>query len=167
MSQPPPMPRIRLATAADAPVLADMRLELRTGVSPDVVPETGFRERCAAWMAERLGRPGHWHCWVAEEPDGSALGTVWVEILERLPNPEGEPELHGYLTGFYVRAAARNRGVGSALLEAALARCAELRTDTVFLWPTPRSRVLYARYGFSQRSGILEHRIEYGSRPRS
>jgi N-acetylglutamate synthase-like GNAT family acetyltransferase len=50
--------------------------------------------------------------------------------------------------------------VGSTLLESALARCAELRVDTVFLWPTPRSRILYARYGFTQRSGILEHRIE-------
>jgi GNAT superfamily N-acetyltransferase len=154
--------RIRFATAADAPVLADLRLELRAGVSPNVRPEPGFRERCAAWMAERLARPGSWHSWIAEEPDGTALGTVWVQILERLPNPEHEPELHGYLTGFYVRASARNRGVGSALLEAALARCAELRADTVFLWPTPRSRVLYARYGFTQRSGILEYHIEYG-----
>jgi GNAT superfamily N-acetyltransferase len=157
-----PAARIRAATAADAAVLASLRLELRTGVSPDVVPEEGFQARCAAWMADRLAGRGTWHCWLAEETDGTPLGTVWVEIIERLPNPEGEPELHGYLTGFYVRAAARNRGVGSALLEAALARCAELRADTVFLWPTPRSRVLYARYGFTQRSGILERRIEYG-----
>lgn len=161
LSPSPAPPRIRVATAADAPVLADLRLELRTGVSPDIAPESGFRERCAAWMAERLARSGSWHCWLAEESDGAALGTVWIQCLERLPNPEGEPELHGYLTGFYVRAAARNRGVGSALLESALARCAELRLDTVFLWPTPRSRVLYARHGFTQRSGILEHHIEY------
>lgn len=159
---PRPATRIRAATATDAPVLATLRLELRTGVSPDIVPEDGFQARCAAWMADRLARRGNWHCWLAEEGDGTPLGTVWVEIIERLPNPEGEPEQHGYLTGFYVRAAARNRGVGSALLEAALARCAELRADTVFLWPTPRSRVLYARYGFTERSGILEHRIEYG-----
>lgn len=157
-----PLPRVRPAAAADAPVLADLRFELRTAVSPDIEPESGFRSRCAAWMAERLAPGGVWHCWLAEEPEGAPLGAVWVAIIERLPNPEGEPELHGYLTGFYVRAAARNRGVGSALLQAALARCAELRVDTVFLWPTPRSRALCARYGFTERSGILEHHIAFG-----
>jgi GNAT superfamily N-acetyltransferase len=151
--------RIRLATPKDAPRLAELRLELRTALAPEIEPEAGFHERCAAWMADRLAQSGPWYCWLAEEPEGALLGTVWVQILEKLPNPVHEPERHAYVTGFYVRPAARNLGLGSALLEAALAVCSERGTDTVFLWPTPRSRPLYARHGFMERAGVLERRL--------
>jgi GNAT superfamily N-acetyltransferase len=156
---PPAPPRIRRAIPGDALLLADLRLELRTALAPEVEPEAGFRERCTAWMAGRLGLPGPWYCWLAEAVDGALLGTVWVQILEKLPNPVHEPERHAYVTGFYVRPAARNLGLGSALLEGALALCSERGTDTVFLWPTPRSRPLYARHGFTERAGVLERRL--------
>jgi GNAT superfamily N-acetyltransferase len=159
MGRPAAPPRIRLATPKDAPPLAGLRLELRTALAPEVEPEAGFHERCAAWMADRLAQPGPWYCWLAEEAEGALLGTVWVQILEKLPNPVHEPERHAYVTGFYVRPAARNLGLGSALLEAALAVCSERGTDTVFLWPTPRSRPLYARHGFMERAGVLERRL--------
>ena len=109
-------PRIRLATPSDAPLLAELRLELRTALAPEVEPEAGFRERCAAWMADRLEPPGPWYCWLAEEADGALLGTVWVQILEKLPNPVHEPERHAYADGF-LRAARRTKpraGIGAA-----------------------------------------------------
>jgi ribosomal protein S18 acetylase RimI-like enzyme len=154
-----PSARLRLAVAADAPLLAMLRHELRTGIAPDVQPEAGFHERCAAWMAAHLVRPDAWCCWLAEDGTGEALGVVWVQFVEKLPNPVGEPDLHAYLTGFYVRPAARNRGVGSALLDAALAECAERGVDNVFLWPTPRSRAMYERYGFAERTGVMVRRL--------
>lgn len=150
---------IRPAIPADAPVLAELRWELRTALAPEIDPEAGFRERCAAWMEERLANSEAWRCWLAEDSEGAARGTVWVQMLEKLPNPVHEPDLHAYLTGFYVRPSGRNRGLGSALLEAALAACAERGVDTVFLWPTPRSRPLYARHGFIERAGMLERRL--------
>ena len=153
-----PPPRVRVASATDAATLAALRYEFRTGLEPAVPPEAGFHGRCAAWMAARLPRPDTWRGWLAES-GGETLGMVWVQFLEKLPNPVHEPELHAYLTSFYVRAAARNRGVGSALLETALATCAERGTDSVFLWPTPRSRVLYLRHGFDERAGVLERKF--------
>lgn len=159
LSQPAAAPRIRRATPGDAPLLADLRLELRTALAPEVEPEAGFRERCSAWMADRLAQSDPWYCWLAEAGDGVLLGTLWVQILEKLPNPVHEPERHAYVTGLYVRPAARNLGLGSALLKAALALCSERGTDTVFLWPTPRSRPLYARHGFTERAGVLERRL--------
>jgi GNAT superfamily N-acetyltransferase len=154
-----PLPRIRLATAADVAVLTELRYELRTGIAPDVTPEAGFHERCMEWMSARLPWTDVWRCWLAEDEAGEALGVVWLQFLEKLPNPVGEPALHGYLTGFYVRDAVRNRGVGTALLTAALAACEERGVDTVFLWPTARSRALYLRHGFAEQSGILTRRI--------
>ena len=155
----PPVPRLRVASAADAPILTELRYEFRTGLAPDVQPEAGFHERCAEWMAARLPWSDVWRCWLAEDDAGEPLGMVWVQFLEKLPNPIGEPELHAYLTSFYVRPAARNRGVGSSLLDAALAACAERGSDAVFLWPTARSRALYLRHGFSDRAGVLECRL--------
>jgi GNAT superfamily N-acetyltransferase len=154
----PSLSPIRLATAADAPALAQLRFEFRTALAPDVEPEAGFLTRCSEWMAAHLPWSDVWRCWIAEET-GRALGMVWVQFLEKLPNPIHEPELHAYLTSFYVRPAARNRGVGSALLDAALGACADRGSDTVFLWPTPRSRALYTRRGFTERAGVLELRV--------
>src|SRR5919198_416396 len=95
-------PRLRLATAADAPVLASLRYEFRTALAPEVEPEVGFHERCAEWMAARLPWTDVWRCWLAEDDrTGEPLGMVWVQFLEKLPNPIGEPELHAYLTSFY------------------------------------------------------------------
>ena len=154
-----PLPRIRAATAADAAVLTQLRYELRTGIAPDLTPEAGFHARCAEWMTARLPWTDVWRCWLAEDEISEALGVVWLQFLEKLPNPVGEPGLHAYLTGFYVREAARNRGVGTALLAAALGACEERGIDTVFLWPTARSRALYLRHGFVEQSGMLARRV--------
>lgn len=159
----PPAARLRLATSADAGLLADLRYELRTGLAPDVTPEPGFHQRCTEWMAARLPWSDVWRCWLAVNELDEPLGVVWLQFLEKLPNPVGEPGLHAYLTGFYVREAARDRGVGTALLEAALAACEERGIDTVFLWPTARSRALYLRHGFAEQSGILTRRIWSGA----
>jgi GNAT superfamily N-acetyltransferase len=53
-----------------------------------------------------------------------------------------------------VRPAERG-GTGSALLEAALAWCREAHVDTVILWPSERSRTLYARYGFDASHAVM------------
>jgi len=157
------VPRVRLATGRDASVLAELRYEFRTALEPDVAPEAGFHERCAAWMAARLPHREVWRCWLAEGDAPGPLGMVWVQFLEKLPNPVHEPEVHAYLTSFYVRPAARNQGVGSALLETALAACGARGVDSVFLWPTPRSRALCLRHGFTERAGVWERRFR--SRP--
>lgn len=153
---------MRSATSADAPALAELRHEFRTALDPLVEAEAGFHARCAAWMAARLPNPEVWRCWLAEDAGGGPQGMVWVQFLEKLPNPVHEPELHAYVTGFYVRPVARNQGVGSALLEAVLTACADRGVDTAFLWPTPRSRGLYLRYGFTERAGMLERRLWSG-----
>jgi len=42
-----------------------------------------------------------WRCCVAD--DGKRLlGHVCVQLIEKIPNPVNEPELHAYLTNFYV-----------------------------------------------------------------
>ncbi len=151
-------PVIRQARPADAPALARLRFEFRAGLDASIEPEQPFVERCRSWMADRLSGSA-WRCWLVEA-SGGLVGSVWLQLLEKMPNPVGEPELHGYVTNLYVRAEFRGAGVGSALLERCLAECRSRGADAVFLWPTPRSRSLYERHGFTVREDLLERRLE-------
>jgi GNAT superfamily N-acetyltransferase len=148
------MPSVRPATPADAPDLARLRYEFRAAERGAVEPESDFVERSTTWMRERLTAGAPWRCFVALQ-DSAIVGHVWLQLVEKVPNPGGnEPERHAYLTNLYVRPAARG-GPGSALLETALAWCRGQRVDTVILWPSERSRTLYARYGFAPSSDIM------------
>ena len=148
---------VRAARADDAGVMARLRWEFRSAVGhPDETAEA-FVERCHRWMRERLTGAGHWRGWVAEEA-GEIVGTIWLQLIEKLPNPGTEPERHAYISSVYVRPGLRGRGTGSALLVAALEACRELDVDAVILWPTDESRTLYVRHGFAVRDDLMERR---------
>ena len=108
-------------------------------------------------MLRRLTAESAWRAWIAEHT-GQVAGTIWLQAIEKLPNPASEFELHAYVSNFYVRAEHRNTGIGSALLRAALDECRRLDVDAVFLWPTARSRPLYERHGFAPGTGMLTMR---------
>lgn len=145
---------IRSAVPADAPALARLRWEFRTGLAAAAEPEERFVARCAAWMEARLGERSAWRCWVAEDERGIA-GQLWLERIEKIPNPVGEKEMHAYVTNVHVRDDQRGRGVGSQLLAAALREADAGGVDAVLLWPTERSRSLYRRHGFRDRGELM------------
>jgi GNAT superfamily N-acetyltransferase len=159
--QPPPSDlSLRRAIASEAEALARLRYEFRAELGVAQEPEAHFLDRCTRWMAERLPRED-WTSWVSDAA-GVLRGMLWIQFLEKLPNPVGEPEYHAYLTSFYIQASHRGGGLGSAMLAAALADCAARSVDSVFLWPSPRSRSLYHRHGFSERAGMMERRCAPG-----
>ena len=136
----------RRASPADAALLAQLRYEFRASHAPTIETEEEFLSRCAAWMVRRLG--------------ADAAGGVWFQVVEKLPNPNEETELHAYVSNFYVRPEHRNAGAGSALLSTILDECGRLGIDTVFLWPTERSRPLYERFGFQSERGVLVRKLD-------
>jgi GNAT superfamily N-acetyltransferase len=106
---------------------------------------------------------GTWRCWVL---DGGKqlLGHVCVQLFEKLPNPvKDEPEIHAYVTNFYVIPEMRSQGFGKRLLEKALLWCRAHGTDAIILWATPESRSLYRRCGFAEPADILE--LRHSSKP--
>jgi N-acetylglutamate synthase-like GNAT family acetyltransferase len=150
---------IRRATPADAASLARLRSEFRSSLGAVCESEAAFLDRCTAWMAVRLEAGGVWRCWVVER-EGVIRGNVWLQLIEKLPNPVGEPERHGYVSNLYVQPVLRGAGIGSALLERCLSECESDSVDAVVLWPTSRSRSLYQRHGFAVRDDLMARRFD-------
>ena len=150
---------VRRAGPADAPQLAQLRFAVRAERTPAMEDRSEFLNRCRAWMEERLEPPSAWRCWTAVSGP-SLIGTLWVQLIEKLPNPAEEPELHGYVSSVYVIPEYRNAGVGGALLDTCLAECDRAGVDAVFLWSTPGSRRLYQRKGFAVRDDLLDRRAK-------
>ena len=148
---------IRPATPADAAALARLRYAFRAAIDPPVEPEPAFVARCTRWMTECLAAGNAWRCWVAEDRD-AIVGTVWLGLFEKIPNPVAEPEMHGYVSNLYVQPERRGRGTGGALLAAAMQECDARRLDAVILWPTPESRSLYERHGFAVMNDLMQRR---------
>jgi len=151
---------VRPATAADAPALAQLRFAFRSEYQQIVESESDFVARCEPWMRDRLVRDTGWRAWVAVRRDaGTLAGTLWLQLIEKLPNPGEETELHAYITSVFIHPDIRNSGAGSRLIETALTSCRALQVDTVFLWPSSRSRPLYARHGFTHPDDMLSQRL--------
>jgi GNAT superfamily N-acetyltransferase len=150
--------RIRLARSDDSRALADLRYRFRTETESATQTKSRFLLSCTSWMRKRL-RSGSspWRCWVLD--DGKRLlGHVCVQLFEKVPNPVNEPELHAYVTNFYVVPEMRSHGLGRRLLNKALSWCRARGTDAVILWATPGSKTLYRRCGFVQPTDLFELR---------
>ena len=147
-------PTVRQATSEDAVALARLRYEFRSEHHRPTEDEEAFLARCEVWMGDRLGGDALWGCWVAEE-GGEIVGNLWLQRIEKLPNPVAEPEQHAYVTSVYVTPERRNARVGALLLETALEWCRQENVDAVLLWPSERSRTFYGRYGFGVRDDLF------------
>lgn len=148
---------IRPATAADTDGVVR--------VVRAVYDEYGFTWDAAGYHADLYDLEAHYlargHAfWVAVQEDGAVIGTVALELFDRLPGTpgtavtvEGIVRLGGCdsaLERLYVHPAARRRGAGRMLAEAALRearargrRCLEIWSDQRFV----DAHRLYARLG--------------------
>jgi ribosomal protein S18 acetylase RimI-like enzyme len=155
--EPSPVIAVRSATAADAEALAALRWEFRGRRDPTPESESDFLTRCVPWMRSRLRAGSVWRVWIAED-DHRVVGQIWLQIFEKLPNPNGEPRQHAYISNLYVQPASRG-GVGSRLLDAALNYARSEAVDRVLLWPSMRSVTLYQRRGFRRENEVFELKL--------
>ena len=149
---------VRAATPADAVALATLRWEFRAGRDRAVESQQAFIDRCTEWMRDGLVG-GRWRAWVAVSagPGGEArfVGQVWVQVIQKMPNPIGERERHAYLSNLYAQPAERG-GVGTVLLQTAIDWARANGVDRIVLWPSPKSVTLYHRHGFTRDGDVME-----------
>src|SRR5438128_2216147 len=103
MSAPMPNSKplsVRRATPDDAPALTRLRYDFRAELTAAVEDEARFITRCDAWMRRELAA-SHWMCWVAMS-EADLVGALWLYVIPKLPNPNGNPETHAYLSSFSV-----------------------------------------------------------------
>jgi GNAT superfamily N-acetyltransferase len=153
---------VRSASPADADALAELRWEFRVARAPATEAHDAFVARCAAWMRNELITAIKWRAWVAVA-DGAIVGQVWLQTIEKMPNPVEELERHAYVSNVFVQPPFRG-GIGARLLEAALVWARSSQVDRVLLWPSARSVTLYERHGFTHRGDVME--LALGSRRR-
>jgi GNAT superfamily N-acetyltransferase len=145
---------IRAAVPADADRLAELRWEFRVARAPATEEHDAFVRRCADWMRTELTSQAVWRAWLAVADD-EIVGQVWVQTIEKMPNPVAERERHAYVSNLFVRPAHRG-GAGSRLLDAAIAWARASTIDRVILWPSARSVTLYERHGFTHHGDVME-----------
>ena len=155
---------IRVASAADAGILAASRYRFRTtfdSPQPDArdaafETEAAFVGR-AVPLIENFLRGGRWRAWIAEH-DGRICGHLFLQLVDKLPNPDPrEPERLAYLTSFFVEPDVRDRGVGAALMQQleAFAQWSDVE-KILIVGTTVRSRSLYARRGYASAPDLLQ-----------
>ncbi|KQR54516.1 acetyltransferase [Leifsonia sp. Leaf336] len=121
------------------------------GGAPEDTRES-FAARFAAWAA---GRRSH-ECFVAVEGD-RVLGMAWLAIVDRVPSARLFERASGDLQCAYVVPDRRDDGIGGRLIDAVLARAAELGLERVTVHSSPRAVPVYERHGFTSEDCRLLH----------
>ena len=153
--------QVRSLSADDRKICGQLGISLGALVVfvPALLEAGAVLRRAALWSAA-YGRPPALppagKVSVAIEAGGVVAGQLWLQPIEKIPNPVAEPERHAYISNFFLRPALRGQGAGSALFATAMAWSRANGVDAVILWPTPRSRPLYERHGFSAGGGVME-----------
>jgi GNAT superfamily N-acetyltransferase len=124
---------------------------LEIGGEPDDARDT-FAERFAAWAE---AHDGH-ECFVAVR-DGRVLGMTWLAVVDRVPSARLFDRASGDLQCAYVVPNLRNNGIGGRLIEAILARAAELELERVTVHSSPGAIPAYERHGFTSTDDRLLH----------
>ncbi|MGP3925123.1 GNAT family N-acetyltransferase [Streptomyces sp. 8N616] len=146
---------VRPARPADARPLAEMRWTFKQEDHEGQPPAPARPlEEAEHWMRDRLS-DGKWLAWVAET-GGEICGHVFLCLVERMPDPYTDNTPVGYVTNFYVTPSQRNKGAGSALLEALKHHSRSSGFDTLIVWPSERSSPLWQQSGFQPPQELLE-----------
>ena len=146
--------QIRLAKSSDWNALAEMRYQFRAELGSTTESKSRFARRFTSWVQKHFNcSPSIWRCWVLD--DGKELlGHVCVQLFQKMPNPINEPELHAYLTNFYVIPEMRSHGLGRQLLNKALSWCRSQEVSNHSVG-NPRKQIALSPVRFGQLCGYF------------
>lgn len=139
----------RVATAADVPALAALRVAMFDAMGVDS-SGAEFQARCTRWFAEHLDDPDV-RIVVADGPDGMPVSCAVAQVraAPTPPSPSGPSGEVATIFNVVTLAAYRNRGYAAACFDAVL-DWVDGRSDVQMteLLATPEGRGLYSSRGF-------------------
>ena len=146
--------RVRPANAADLSAIIALRRSWTEESLGRTTDDDGFPERLGTWLRSE-GRMVFLAECPAERAPTTVIGMVNLAIFERMPGPGRADSRWAYLANMYVRPGHRDHGVGSALIDAAVAAARERGCVRMVLAPTERSVPFYRRAGFGPASMLM------------
>ncbi len=162
------MPTIRPATLADIPLLVELRTEFLTELrarahSRSITSPLNLQASTAEYYARAIPS-GQYAGWIAEE-QGQPVGTAGCYFAERPPMERPGPALEGRVVNVYTRPAWRRRGIGAALVLAAITHARQLGARRLRLGAAPDGRGVYERLGFQPIANEMELRLVMAEEP--
>lgn len=152
---------VRRASVDDAAALVGLRMaalaEDGSGAAPD---GAGFMELFSAWISDHLSS----HLGFVADVGGDVVGMTWLMVAERVPSPERQYRRSGDVQSVYVMPGLRDRGIGAALLEAALDEAGRLELEHVTVHSSDRAVRLYQRMGFQHDQRWLRWKPDEAAR---
>ncbi len=161
------MPTIRPATVADIPVLIALRseflAEMRSRAHGTITSPANLEASTAEYFARALPS-GQYAAWLAEE-SGEPIGMSGCFFFERPPMERPGAVLEGRVVNVYTRPAWRRRGLGEALVRAAIEHARGRGARRLRLGAAPDGRGVYERLGFQLVPNEMELRFIHPDAP--
>ncbi|WP_339095186.1 GNAT family N-acetyltransferase [Deinococcus sp. VB142] len=137
---------IRLATPADAEIIAQQRDAMFLDMGEDAEKLARVHDSALAWHRRAL-ESGLYTGFLAET-DGEIVGGAGLLWQDLPPNPDTDLDVRGYVMNVYVRPDRRGRGLARRLLERVLEECEARGVTLVSLHASEAGRPLYEQLGF-------------------
>jgi GNAT superfamily N-acetyltransferase len=148
------MVTIRLASAADAGVIAEHR---RLMFADAGLAEAGAMDRmvenCGVWVKPRL-QDGSYLAWLAEE-DGAVVAGAGMWVMEFPPHWMDAEAARAYLLNFYTEPTHRGQRLAPRLLELAIEEARRRGIKVVTLHASKFGRPIYERHGFKLTTEMM------------
>lgn len=147
--------RIRLATVADAHIVASYRVRMfvDTGrLAPDAA--TAMLEKLPATFEPML-ETGEYTGWFIVTSEGSVVAGAGVQMRRLLPRPEVFTEREALIVNVYVAPEYRRQGHARRLMATILDWCNEQGIERIALHPSALGRHLYESLGFVASNELI------------
>ena len=93
---------------------------------------------------------------LSSDPSGAPIGAAWVALVPRVPRPGELDRLSGDVQSVYVVPEHRGRGVGTVLVDAAVAWAMRSGASRVTVHSSERAVSLYRRRGFAPSHRLMQ-----------
>ena len=144
----------RLAEIKDVNKLSEMRWDFKCEEGAlDLNKKEDFVKDCSVFLKQAFIK--NWYCWMAVD-SGTIVSHIFIEKVEKIPEPNALSNNWGYLTNTYTIPKYRNRGIGTKLLSKASEWSKKQGLELLVVWPSEKAISFYKRAGFQEKNEIME-----------